>query len=155
MDGRDVDDAPEVVGVHVGQRRPHQQERRLEHERQDAAEGQRIKVLDGTDVLDPGVVDQDVTVQAQPGKGVDVQEIHRPDRAAQLVRQRRGAGLVHVSQHYLGPPGCELTGARRSDAAGTAGHHRFTAVQVLCTHILLLGVSALTRAAFHGTWAFP
>jgi hypothetical protein len=48
----------------VRQRGADQQERRLEHEGDEAAEVGRIEVLDGADPLDAGIVDQDVAIQA-------------------------------------------------------------------------------------------
>jgi pimeloyl-ACP methyl ester carboxylesterase len=63
----DVDDPAVLVGVHVRERGADQQERRLQHDAEHRRENVRRELLDGRDMLESGVVHQDVDVQLLAG----------------------------------------------------------------------------------------
>jgi hypothetical protein len=91
VNGRHIDDAPEVALVHSGERRADQQEWGLEHERDDSPEVARVEVLDRAHPLDARVVDEDVHAIEFAGEGVvgeslGVEQVDLPRRAADLRR---------------------------------------------------------------------
>ena len=74
--------APAAV-VHAGQQAAGQPERRLEHQPLDEREPLGVEVLDRRDVLDAGVVDQDVGVHV----GAEAERVDR--RRRRRGRRRR------------------------------------------------------------------
>ncbi|MCY1235755.1 hypothetical protein D9M72_483840 [compost metagenome] len=126
---REVDDPAEVVRIHVWQRRPDQQEGRLQHEGDKPAEIGRLEVLNRADALDSGVVDQDVAVQAGGCQGIHIQQVHCPDGTAHFIGKRCCGGLVDVRDHHFGAPFGEGPHTGCADGAGSSGDQSLAAVQ--------------------------
>ncbi len=87
---------PKPCCVHMRQRGPDQQERRLHHERQHEPEAVRREFCDRADALDAGVVDQDVGLEPQLLQRGDVEKVDRPGLSTDLAGDRLGADVVDV-----------------------------------------------------------
>ena len=119
------DPAPAAV-VHARQQSAGQPERRLEHQPLDQREPLRVEVLDRRDVLEPGVVDQDVACTSAPRPSASIEapsrEVGDQVVAADVGGDLLGAGLVAVEDEDVGAVGGQPGGDRAADAAGGAGH---------------------------------
>ena len=95
VDGGDVHDPAPAGGVHAGEQRPGQPERRLQHHPLDRREVLGVEVLDRRDVLEAGVVDQDVdvrTVEPRSSIAAAVAEVGDQVLAADLGGDLLGGG---------------------------------------------------------------
>ncbi len=105
----------------MGQGLADQSEGPDEHEVEDVVEALDREVLDRADVLDAGVVDEDVDVRGQAREPVEVGEVgdHRLDpRGGVEPAQRVGVAVHGVDE---GAGGGERLGHRGPDAARGAG----------------------------------
>ena len=82
------------------------------------------KSSNGADVLDPGVVDEDVDVGRQRGQAVEIGEICRDRRDLRVPGQRGETLLVQVHRVDPGPVRGQPAGNGGPDAAGRPGHER-------------------------------
>src|SRR5919199_5370148 len=96
MHGGDVDHTPPPLLVHAGQRRTHDPEGRLEHNPQYHGETLGREVLNGGDVLQTRIVDDDVRLYFQAIEHPVVREVRLHRLAADLVRDLPGAVTVQV-----------------------------------------------------------
>ena len=95
MDGADVDDPAPALLVHVRQRAADQPERRLQHQPQDVGEPVDGELVQRRDVLEPGVVHQDVDGEVERVDGVEVGQVDGHRGAADLGGDRlRGLGVA-------------------------------------------------------------
>jgi hypothetical protein len=151
VDRGDVDHPSPAALVHAGQDRPGQAERGLHHQRQHGREALGRELLDGGDVLEPGVVDQDVGGQLDAVEAGRVGQVGGHGDAAELAGDPLGAGLVQVDHGHPGPGAGQPAGAGLADAAGPAGDQRGPAVQV--------DVHGASSSAAHGRssyfWSLP
>ena len=93
--------AAEALLVHVRQRGADQQERRLDHQRQQQPELLGRELLDRVRALDSGVVDQDVDVEFEVLQRRDVEQVDRPRPSADLVGHRLRALGVDVGHGHV------------------------------------------------------
>ena len=94
VDGAHVHDPAPAAAVHVRQRAADQPERRLDHQPQDVAEAVDRELVDRGDVLQAGVVDQDVDVEVQGVDRVEVGQVDGHRGAAHLLGGGgRGVGV--------------------------------------------------------------
>ena len=120
----DVDDPAEALVVHVRQRCPGEQERRLEHQPQDAPEHLRRELLNRRHMLDASVVDQHVDVEPQSLQPGHVGQVDRPRLAAGAGRDPVRARLVQVGRDDISTSRGQRRGAGRANPAGRAGDQR-------------------------------
>src|SRR6476469_6565059 len=130
MDGRDVDDPSESLGIHARQHRANQQERRFDHEREHGAEAFGAEVGDRVYALNPRVVDQDIRLQCEVLERADVEKIYPPSIPTDLFGDYLRGGLVHVGHRHAGAARREFPGTGRSDATRAAGDERGAAGQL-------------------------
>ena len=86
-----------------------------------SAEPLGVEVLDGRDVLDAGVVDEDVGVEGGGVDGVGVGEVDAQRVAAEGGGDLLGGGLVAVQDGDVRAEGGEVPGDGGTDAARAAG----------------------------------
>lgn len=125
----EVDDATPAALVHAWQRGAGQQERRLEHDPEEQREALGRELLHGRDVLEPGVVDQDVGVDPQRVQ-LRAGQVHDQRAAVQLIGDRLGPVGVPVEHRDLGAGGGQPPCAGPADAAGRPGDQGPAASQV-------------------------
>jgi hypothetical protein len=101
-----------------------------DHQRLDAREGIGREVLERGDVLDPGVVDQDVDLGREVPDGRGVGEVGGVRPAPDLGGGGFGAFGVHVDDVHLGPGRREGADAGQADTAGPAGDEGGAPVQI-------------------------
>jgi hypothetical protein len=113
-----------------------QPERRLEHHALDQREPLGVELLDGRDVLDPGVVHQDVRADvATQTERVDrrgVGEIGDQVLAAHLGGHLHDAGLVTIEDQHLRTGLGQTRGDGAADAAGASADQRDATLQGAC-----------------------
>ena len=122
MDAGDVHDPPPSAGVHPGQQPPGEQERRLEHESVHEPELLGLELLDRRDVLEAGVVDQDVRLEVERVDGAGVGEVQRAEVAVDRGGHLGGALAVAVQHDDPVTPLGEVGGHGSPDAARATGH---------------------------------
>jgi hypothetical protein len=124
VDRRDVDDAAEATLVHSRQRRTSQQERGLEHQREDGPEPVRWELVHRRDVLDPGVVDQHVDVESGLGEPVLIGQVDLPRLAADVGSDLGRTVTIEVGDRDEVPFGRQPACAGRADTTGGTGDQR-------------------------------
>jgi len=99
-------------------------EQGFEHQAHDPRERVDRELVQRRDVLEPGVVHEDVDAAhpvREPGGGVEIGEVHRQRQPAEAVGGGARGGLVEVRDDDLGPGRGQALGAGQADAAGGAG----------------------------------
>ena len=115
--GRDIDNSPKLVLAHRRQRRPHRMKRRRQVDRQDRVPFLDRKMLERSDMLDAGIVDQDI----EPPVTGDGSRDHLGDR---ITAGHVGRGIADLDAE-IGSDLIAGFGDLGRDAE-TVQHHRGT-----------------------------
>src|SRR5690606_2018605 len=117
----DVDQPAPAARVHVRQAAAHQQERGGDHHLLDEVEPVRRELGQRRDVLQPGVVDQDVDLGRQRVEGRRVGQVDDVRLPADVRGDRLGRVGVPVDHVHRGTRRGQRGGARPADAAAAPG----------------------------------
>ncbi len=128
----DVDDPPPAALVHRGQQAADQHERRGQHHLEQQRPPLLVELLDGADVLEAGVVDEDVHISDLVGEAVDVVAHAEVGGHGDAAVHRLGGDVEaltgKVAEHDAGAPGAEVASHGEADARGGAGDQGATAL---------------------------
>ena len=122
VDRAEVDHPAPAARVHVRQGRADEEERRLDHEPLDAAEGLGLELVQRGDLLDAGVVDEDVAVEAKVLEGAGIEQVHGPRAPAEVRSELLGTVPVEVSDDDVGSALGQGPGGGGADARRSPGH---------------------------------
>ena len=137
MDRADVHHPPPALLVHVRQGAADQPERRLQHQPEDVGEPVDGELVHRRDVLQAGVVHQDVDGEVERVDRLEVGQVDGDGRAADLLGHRLGGLGVAVDHEDVGAVGGQalaharpmpdappVISARRPEREPAAAMHR-------------------------------